>query len=272
MKVSFIIAGFQKCGTTALFNFLSHHPKIISSNPKELDFFNYDVNYNKGFDFYHSHFKNKPIFNKYRGFRFIEASPSYVNDKDFKKTIDRLYQYNSNLKIIILVRNPIARAFSAWNMYRKRYLEGRTNWWFEWVEKRTGFPSNAIRRHPEEYDNFSLFVQRELECISNNTEIESGILRIGNYYKGIQASKDVFKKQILVMKNETMYSNTTDELKKISKFLNLPDYDWEQFEDVKIFKGDYKSKFNLSTMKILENYYYESNIKLFELTGIDYLN
>jgi len=39
MKVNILIAGFQKCGTSALHSFLSEHPNIIGSNPKELDYF-----------------------------------------------------------------------------------------------------------------------------------------------------------------------------------------------------------------------------------------
>ena len=38
-KVDFLIIGAQKCGTTSLYNYLSYHPDIIGSKPKEVDYF-----------------------------------------------------------------------------------------------------------------------------------------------------------------------------------------------------------------------------------------
>ena len=40
----------------------------------------------------------------------------------------RIYDYNSNIKLIIILRNPIERAFSHWNMEVQRKREHRTFW------------------------------------------------------------------------------------------------------------------------------------------------
>ncbi len=269
MKVNLIISGTQKCGTTALYSFLSSHPKVIGSKGKEIDFFNYKENYNKGTKYYHSRFK-QPLLHGIRGFKFFDASPSYLNDGDVLKTANRIYDYNSEIKIISLVRNPIYRAYSAWNMYRNRYYDGRSTWWFDWVEHRTGEKSNAIVRSKEEYDDFLTFITRELECLALNIAIECNVLRQGNYYNGIQIFKNIFKNNYVIIENEDLKSNTSSELKRIGEFLNLKAYNWEKFDNVKIFKGDYESKINEEALHLLKNYYNNANEKLFNLTGINY--
>lgn len=270
MKVNIIIAGFQKCGTTALHSFLSNHPKIRPSNPKELDFFNYEENFKRGIDFYHSNF-NKRMFGTLRSDFYLEASPSYANDQDIYKTINRIKNYNNDIKIIIVVRNPVNRAYSAWNMYKERYIEGNTNWWFEWVEKRTGQPSNAIRRTEDEYKEFKLFIENEIKMTTLSKKIECSVLKNGNYYEGIINFKKAFGNNLLVVENENLNDNTGDQLKKIGDFLNLPPYDWMQFESKKVFLGKYFDEVDSESEKILKNYYYHSNKKLFDLTGINYL-
>jgi len=281
MKVNFLIAGFQKCGTTALYEFIKNHPEVIGPKHKELDFFNYDVNYNKGIASYHSNFRYKYFLYKLRDYiflkssssceyKFFEASPSYINDKNIYITANRIYKYNKKVKIIVLVRNPIDRAFSAWNMYRKRFFEGNINWWFNWVEKRTGVKSKAIRRQQIEYKDFNLFIKKELETIEKNDKIECPVLSNGHYYNGIKEFKKKFKDQVLIIKSEELYSKTSMELKRIAKFLNLSNYNWEKFDGIKVFEGKYEERIDSETYKILKAHYKESNNKLFRLTGINY--
>jgi len=269
MKVDFIISGTQKCGTTALFSFLSQHKKVVGSKGKELDFFNYQTNYSKGIKYYHSRF-NKPLLYGLRKFKFFEASPSYLSDGDVLQTANRIYDYNSEIKIISIVRNPVDRAFSAWNMYKNRYYAGRKTWWFDWVEHRTGKKSEAITRTIEEYDDFLLFIQCELESIKLKRAIECPVLILGNYYLGINFFKKVFKDNYLVIKNEELNNNTSNQLNIIIDFLNLPYYNWEKIKDVKVFKGDYSNRINEETLHLLQSYYSNANEELYNLTGINY--
>lgn len=272
MKVNFIIAGSQKCGTTALFDFLTKHPKVIGSTPKEVDFFNYNLQYDKGVKFYHSHFKEKLLFSSIRGYNYVEASPSYMNDGDIENTGRRMYDYNKKIKIIILVRNPIDRAFSAWNMYRNLYnREGNTKWWFDWVEKRNGFKFDALKREEKEFEDFYSFVNNEIEAIEMNRKIECSILEQGHYHNGIKAFKEFFGSNVLVMKNEDLKSNSTLGLNQIASFLKLSNIDWSMFEGVQVRMGQYQFKIDDKSKDLLTSFYKESNTKLFELTGINYL-
>ena len=53
---NFVIIGSQKCGTTALHAYLSRHPQISMSRPKELNFFIEERNWPRGVEWYQSQF------------------------------------------------------------------------------------------------------------------------------------------------------------------------------------------------------------------------
>ena len=100
-----LIIGAMKAGTSSLHNYLSHHPDIFMSDPKELDFFT-GINYSKGIQWYKSHFKsNAPI----KG----ECSPNYSK---WDYTVDLIYQHlGNNVKFIYILRDPIKRFLSQCN-------------------------------------------------------------------------------------------------------------------------------------------------------------
>ena len=115
MRVDFVIGGTQKGGTSALDSFLRQHPEIcMPGTRKELHFFDReadDMDYKK----YHANFKSKP---KQRVIG--EASPIYMY---WETAPYRIWKYNPKMKWILALRNPVERAFSAWNMETKRDKE-----------------------------------------------------------------------------------------------------------------------------------------------------
>ena len=56
MLPNFLIVGAQKCGTTTLHSVLDLHPKIAMSRVKELNFFSFQKNYQKGLSYYSEQF------------------------------------------------------------------------------------------------------------------------------------------------------------------------------------------------------------------------
>jgi len=119
MKVDFIICGVQKGGTTALYTYLKQHPQLCMSAKKELHFFDNEAIFaspKPNYDSYHLAFKPQAV-NQLLG----EATPIYMYWHDAPK---RIWQYHSDIKLIVLLRNPIERAFSHWNMERSRKQDG----------------------------------------------------------------------------------------------------------------------------------------------------
>ena len=113
---SFIIAGTQKSGTTALSAYLSSLSMISFAPRKEVHFFD-KKNYNGDLANYLSSFNNWDYTQYYNPPYFGEASPSYIANRHACK---RLHDMIPNIKVIILLREPIARAYSEYQMKKRR--------------------------------------------------------------------------------------------------------------------------------------------------------
>ena len=123
MKIDFIICGTQKGGTSALDAYLRRHPEICMAISKEVHFFDNEKAFCDGlpdYSLYHSFFSPQPS-HKLVG----EATPVYMYWRDATR---RIWQYNPNIKLIVVLRNPIDRAYSNWNMERLRNRDTVAFW------------------------------------------------------------------------------------------------------------------------------------------------
>jgi hypothetical protein len=121
--IDFIICGTQKGGTSALDAYLREHPEICMADHKEVHFFDNEDNFSRSkpdYSKYHSHFSPKTTHNIVG-----EATPIYMYWNDAPR---RIWEYNPNVKLIVLLRNPIERAYSHWNMERQRNVENLSFW------------------------------------------------------------------------------------------------------------------------------------------------
>ena len=196
-KVDFFIVGAPKAGTTSLYHYLNEHPDIDMSSQKEPDFFSYrylqkqNLYYGKKridtIDKYHSLFKRDNI--KLRG----EASVSYLFYEDVPQ---RIIKYNPNAKIIIMLRNPIERAFS-------HYL----------MDYRLGLIS----------ENFDAIIKSELKSSYNNLFYQQYIL-ISEYALQVKRYLSAFpKKNIHFIYYEDFKENTNIIVSKVFLFLGIDD-------------------------------------------------
>lgn len=111
---SFLIIGAQKAGTSALFKMLAQHPKLIAPKVKELDFFRDPARVAQGPAAYAKCFPVKPF--RGEGFSTFEASPAYM----FEPVIaERIHAWFPHMHCVAVLRDPVQRAFSAWNMFRQ---------------------------------------------------------------------------------------------------------------------------------------------------------
>jgi len=99
----FLGIGAQKSGTTWLYENLKKHPQLYLPKTKEIHFF--DWHFYKSINWYCQHFKNAKI-KQVKG----EITPCYSVLSDEK--IKFIHAKNPKMKIILLLRNPIARAWS----------------------------------------------------------------------------------------------------------------------------------------------------------------
>src|SRR5437879_12602650 len=106
-KLDFILAGAQKSGTTALHYFLEKHPRITMGDQEEMHFFDDDGLFSGPVDYelLHRHFPLLP-----RSTIAGECTLSYLY---WKPAAEQVWKYNPVIKLIVLLRNPVERAFAA---------------------------------------------------------------------------------------------------------------------------------------------------------------
>lgn len=119
---TFIVVGGSKCGTSSLHYYLSLHPEVWMSRPKELFFFSGSDqrastgrrrgNWWRGEDWYRSHFRTV---RRACG----EATPSYVNHVRSPHAAERMRRLIPDVRLVQLVRDPMARLRSHYLMARR---------------------------------------------------------------------------------------------------------------------------------------------------------
>jgi hypothetical protein len=113
----FLVIGGQRCGTTSLFRALMQHPQILRPRVhKGVNYF--DVNYDKGLDWYRGHFPARPAGS---GTQVFDASGYYMFHPSAPERIARDL---TEVKLIAMVRDPVERA---WSAYKHELARG-----FEW--------------------------------------------------------------------------------------------------------------------------------------------
>ena len=111
-RLDFIVPGAQKSGTTALHYFLKKHPQIALPDRQEMHFFDDEEIFSRPVDheLLHRHFR--PVA---KSLTAGEVTPSYLY---WKPAMERIWNYNPQIKLIMQLRNPADRAFAHWNMQR----------------------------------------------------------------------------------------------------------------------------------------------------------
>lgn len=186
---NFIIAGAQKCGTTSLYFSLKEHADIFMSTLKEIDFFNEDSNYKRGLEWYSSFFKNWHN-EKVAG----ESSPDYFHCEKVPK---RLATLLPDVKIIILLRNPVDRAYSSY-------------WHSVYLGYETLLFDRAIELEPE-----------RIKISENAKENHSYLLR-GNYAQHIERFLEYFdRSQLLILLSEQYFQDPASAIRLVAEFIGI---------------------------------------------------
>ena len=140
-RVNLLIIGTQKAGTTSLFNYLKQHEEICFSEVKEVTFFVDDTFYRRGYDYYHS------FFSRYREERVIASS--YVHMLPCEYCPPRVLEYNPEMKFLVVLRDPVARAYSAYHYAINNGWEDEANSFMKTFELEKSRLHGSLR---ERYD------------------------------------------------------------------------------------------------------------------------
>lgn len=104
------ILGSAKCGSTTLHAMLDQHPDTCMADPKEPFF--YETEYSKG-----QEFNRQKYFAHFQGERVIGESRH--RNLYLPYVAERIYETNPEAKLVVILRDPVARAFSHWMMLHR---------------------------------------------------------------------------------------------------------------------------------------------------------
>jgi hypothetical protein len=113
MEPGFVLIGAQRCGTTSLFHALTAHPQVVPPTfRKGVNYF--DLNYHRGAQWYRGHFPVAELARLRAGRHgppvAVEASGYYLYHP---QAAERLGRDMPAVKLVVMLRDPVERAFSA---------------------------------------------------------------------------------------------------------------------------------------------------------------
>lgn len=261
-RVSLFIVGAQKAGTSALHNYLIKHPYVVGGAKKELNFFNHHENYTQGKSWYHKQFKT-PLF-YHPNNTYLDSTPQYLMDMSVAK---KLHQYNPKAKIVVLLREPVSRAYSAWNMY-KQFSELSKNKKSQLME--THIPIDQKEKfqsliNDKPFPSFDEYVNLELTENTLN-DFYPNILKRGLYAEQLKLYFDLFgKDNVMVFESNEFKNNKIEITNKVLLSVSLSKLDIEEDQLKSVHSRSYDDPISKETSIKLKEFYKPHNKKLFNL-------
>lgn len=248
----FVIVGAQKGGTTSLYKYLEMHPQVLTATRKEVHFF--DENFDRGFRWYKSQFPLRREMDRTadalgRPVVTGEASPYYIFHPH---AIRRLAKLLPDTKLIVLLRDPVARAFSHYQHQRRRARERLS--FAAAIEREADRIRGEIDRllADESYNSFSY---RHFSYVSRGIYADQ-LERLYRY---------VSPNQVLVLNSESFFERTQEFYDKTTSFLGLDHF---TLPDAKSYNtGRYSRK--IPGERALRAYFAPHNRRLYGVLGID---
>lgn len=242
----FLIIGTQKGGTTSLYEYLTQHPNVKAAVVKEVHFF--DRQFDKGLNWYQTHFPSSLAEGEITG----EASPYYLYHPHAPS---RIKQILPDAKFIVLLRNPIDRAYSNFKMAQRA---GREKLSF----------ANAVRSE-------RIRVEDEYVNMMNDSSYNSlavahfSYLKRGEYVEQLERWFSYFpREQFLILNSEELFKNPSKQYRQVLNFLGLPDWDLSTYHVY--HDGQYEQDIDPDTMRFLSEHFAPYNQRLFKLIGEEY--
>lgn len=264
---SFLIVGTQKGGTHALRRYLAAHPLIVGpKSAHELHFFEQDRLYRRGVEWYSRWFPT-PI--TLRGKQTFDATSEYMY---FPGAARRIRHHLPAAKLIVLLREPISRAFSAWNMFRQFHaiLEQVEPIWRLQLDAHVleAYVSFASRTP---FPDFATAVGEELTAGEAEDCVLPGFVHRGFYDDQLARIFAVFpREQVFVVQSEMLRSYPSRVLDQVVEFLGLPRNEWRHDLFTPHHVGKYVDKIQPTAQSLLQETYSPHNRRLVELLGVDF--
>ena len=133
-KIELMIIGAQKAGTTSLGKYLSEHPLLVEPWCMEFTWFTDRKEQVTGLDAYMAHYFPAPVV---EGTRFIAKMANLYCSRS---GLELLRMHNPQCHVVLVVRDPVQRAYSA---YRMACFDG-------WLKFDPHFFQDLLKASPED--------------------------------------------------------------------------------------------------------------------------
>jgi hypothetical protein len=248
----FVIAGAQKSGTTSLWAYLCEHPEVTPPISKEMSFF--DLNFHRGLHWYRMHFPLEsamlPTKSSQRRLMTGESSAYYMFHP---LSPGRIAATLPDVRIILLLRNPVNRAFSHYQLKLRRRQE--TLSFEQAIDAEAG-------RLAGEHEKLLANPGYYSEAHDRYSYLARGIYvdQIRRWQHHIPANR------LLILESGEFFRNTSAVFARVLDFLGLRR--WEPVEYGNRFPGNYREKMSETTRRKLADYFAPHNERLYTHLGV----
>lgn len=211
----YLIIGTKRGGSTSMFKYLTKHPNVLPpwpgvENHKKTNFF--DQNYDRGEAWYRSHFptaRMRAQVAQRTGHPAITGEGA-INYMFFPHVIDRVRAMIPEVRLVVVLRNPVDRA---WSHYHERVKAGTEPLSFrEALRAEDGRLAGEVDRMVSDPHYFSepydLFSYRTRGCYLEQLE---------PWLAAFEAD------QLLIVRSEDLYSDPVPAVLDVQRFLGLPE-------------------------------------------------
>lgn len=260
-KPNFLIIGAQKCGTTSLHYYLRQHPLFSGSSPKELHFFDEKINFGRNYDWYESQFLGPK--NRF----YFESTPAYLYRPG---VAEKIHSFSEDIKLIALLRDPVKRAYSAYNHYRSSFQGGERSLARRRKKQRPSSDQiyELFFKNRTSFPTFREAVEIELAASENEPFYDPALLRRGLYLEQIEHYWKVFgEDRLLLLGFRDLIETPHVCLNKVSSFVGAGTLDWNRVDFSPRNVKAYHEKMSEGDELFLKEFYQKENARLFERIG-----
>ena len=242
-RLNFVVAGVQKCGTSSLWSYLNQHPCLSLASPKETHFFDNELVDWRDPDYGILH----AMFDSPREGQLLgEATPITFY---WTPAQARLFRYAPDIKIILIFRDPIERAYSGWRM-------GWSQGW-DTLTFSEAIRAGRLRILDEsEQPGFSRFFS---------------VVERGFYGRQLKQLLKLFSlDQMLFVRSEDLITSHARQLTRIADFLKTPPFpDLPQESINKATKVAYPSQLTEEDSQYLARIYRNDLLEFADISKVD---
>ena len=253
-----LLLGAARSGTTAFFYCFKSHLDISASNHKELHFFDQKIKYNLGYGWYRNQFNGDGI--------AFEATPFYLYHPSIPKLVYKFVcEFDIDIKFVILLRNPIDRAYSHFHHSRKRFFK-----------RRTGSFAEELETFEETIKVEDIRLQNDLKELETDPYYNALYLQAYSYLARSRYVEQLVrwfkffpKDKFLILRAEDFYTDPQCIFEQTLNFLNLDNKFIPSPKIHNINKGSYEP-IKQETKEYLQNYFKSYNQDLYDLLSKDF--